>query len=203
MSRRFFLCVMLAAILVVAASPAGAQSLTPAEREYAVKLLEASRDAMLKAIEGLTDEQWKWKPAPERWSVAECAEHIAATEAVLPQLLKQMMQAPAAPPPENRPKDEDVVRWVRDRGQRFQAPNEIQPSGRYPSREELVKSFTEGRRQLIEYVRTTEDELHSRTQAHPAGQLDGYQWILLVAGHTDRHLAQMKEVIAAEGFPRK
>jgi hypothetical protein len=203
MSRRFFLCVMLAAILVVAASPAGAQSLTPAEREYAVKLLEASRDAMLKAIEGLTDEQWKWKPAPERWSVAECAEHIAATEAVLPQLLKQMMQAPAAPPPENRPKDEDVVRWVRDRGQRFQAPNEIQPSGRYTSREELVKSFTEGRRQLIEYVRTTEDELHSRTQAHPAGQLDGYQWILLVAGHTDRHLAQMKEVIAAEGFPRK
>lgn len=203
MSRRIWLCAILAATLALAAAPAGAQMLTPAEREHAVKLLEASRDAMRKAVESLTDEQWSWKPAPNRWSVAECAEHIAATEAVLPQLLKRMMESPAAPPPENRPKDDDVVRWVRDRGQRFQAPNEIQPSGRYASREELMKSFLEGRRQLIEYVRTTTDELHSRTQAHPAGPLDGYQWILLVAGHTDRHLAQMKEVMAAEGFPKK
>jgi hypothetical protein len=43
----------------------------------------------------------------------------------------------------------------------------------------------------------------SRTQLHPAGPLDGCQWILLVAGHTDRQLAQMKEVMATEGFPRK
>lgn len=193
----------MAVVMAAAAVPGKAQTLTAAEREHAVKLLEASRDAMLKAIDGLSDEQWKWKPAPERWSVAECAEHIASTEALLPQLLEQLMQSPAGPPPEKPAKDEEVVRWVRDRNQRFQAPNEIRPTGRFATREELVKGFTEGRQRLIEYVRTTQEPLRSRTRAHPAGPLDGYQWILLVAGHTDRHLAQIKEVMATEGFPGK
>jgi hypothetical protein len=35
-----------------------------------------------------------------------------------------------------------------------------------------------------------------------AGLLDGYQWILLMAGHTERHVLQIEEVKRQPGFPR-
>jgi hypothetical protein len=34
----------------------------------------------LDATQGLSVAQWNFKPSPERWSVAECANHIALTE---------------------------------------------------------------------------------------------------------------------------
>ena len=45
--------------------------------------LEESGKEFLAAIDGVTEEQWKWKPAPERWSVGETAEHIVLAEALL------------------------------------------------------------------------------------------------------------------------
>jgi hypothetical protein len=32
--------------------------------------------------------------------------------------------------------------------------------------------------------------------------LDGYQWLLLLSAHTERHTAQIAEVKAHTGFPR-
>jgi hypothetical protein len=36
-----------------------------------------------------------------------------------------------------------------------------------------------------------------------AGPLDAYQWLLLISGHTERHLAQILEVKADPNFPRR
>src|SRR5579863_9059827 len=58
-------------------------NLTTQERTQLVQLLNDSRQEFLKAVSTLSGEQWKWKPAPERWSVAECSEHIALSEAAL------------------------------------------------------------------------------------------------------------------------
>jgi hypothetical protein len=32
--------------------------------------------------------------------------------------------------------------------------------------------------------------------------MDGYQWILLVAGHTERHVLQIEEVKREAGYPK-
>ena len=50
------------------AAPA-AKTLTPEEREVALKSLQATRDAFLKSIAGLSEQQWKFKPAPDRLSL--------------------------------------------------------------------------------------------------------------------------------------
>src|SRR5208283_4523060 len=50
--------------------------MTEAERTKVMNWLEESRKEFLAAIDGVTEEQWRWKPAPERWSVGETAEHI-------------------------------------------------------------------------------------------------------------------------------
>src|SRR5271154_3303011 len=59
----------------------GDMPMTPEERTKVLKYLEESRKEFLASIDGVTAEQWKWKPAPERWSVGETAEHIVLAEA--------------------------------------------------------------------------------------------------------------------------
>ena len=56
-------------------------SMTAQERANALKWLEESRTELLAAITGLSAQQWEWKPALDRWSVGEVAEHIVLAEA--------------------------------------------------------------------------------------------------------------------------
>ena len=37
----------------------------------------------------------------------------------------------------------------------------------------------------------------------PGMLMDGYQVILMIGAHTERHLAQMKEAMADPAFPKK
>ncbi len=70
-------------VLACAAAPllaADNGAMTSAERAYLLQELEQSKTNMLAGIQGLTDAQWKFKPAPAVWSVAECAEHIILAE---------------------------------------------------------------------------------------------------------------------------
>src|SRR5690349_12288416 len=57
-----------------------AQSLTPADRDKAMKYLESTKQGVADATKGLSAAQWTFKPAPDKWSVAEVTEHIAAAE---------------------------------------------------------------------------------------------------------------------------
>ena len=61
-----------------------AQDLTPADKEKALKYLETTRKNIEEATKGLSDAQWNFKSAPDRWSVAECVEHIAAASKAVP-----------------------------------------------------------------------------------------------------------------------
>ena len=85
---KFFLLLSLvfalafASVAQTAAVPS-AKTLTPEERDVALKSLQATHDAFLKSIAGLSEKQWKFKPAPDRWSVAEVSEHIAVSESTI------------------------------------------------------------------------------------------------------------------------
>jgi hypothetical protein len=53
---------------------------------------------VLDATKGLSEAQWNFKPATDEWSVAECAEHIAAAEDLIRGMaVDKVMNAPAAP----------------------------------------------------------------------------------------------------------
>lgn len=184
-----------------------AQLLTSSERERAVAELQASRAVFLDAIRGLSPAQWSFKPAPDRWSVAECAEHIAlAEDSYFNLLAKQLAAGPATP--EKRPevvdKDELVLKAMQDRNSKRVAGESLVPAGRWPAREGLLDHFNQSRNRLIDYVKSTQDGLRTRFRAHRAtGLIDGYQWILLASGHVRRHTAQIEEVKAHPAFPKK
>jgi hypothetical protein len=177
-------------------------SLTNAERAAALAELEASRDRLLRDLEGLTREQWETRPSPDRWSIGECAEHITAAEVPLPKLYKSSIavEPPAQERPQIRNKDDYVRRVLRDRSGHQEAPERLRPKGRFPTSEETVRTFRERREANLDFVWTTSEALRNWFAPHPfAGLIDGYQWILFLAAHTDRHCEQIEEIKADFG----
>ncbi len=171
--------------------------LTPEERSAAVAELEGSRQRLLAALEGVTVEQWSRRSAPDRWSVAECAEHIAAAEMPLARFFASgaRLEPSEEERGEIRKKDAYVRSYLRDRSQRGEAPERIRPTGRFATREETMRVFEERRAANIAFVRETSERLRDRFGPHPfAGVIDGYQWVLFLAAHTDRHAAQIEEI---------
>ena len=80
----FIACTLITTLSGVAlAQSAASATLSADERAEAVKYLEETQKNFLTAIKGLSEAQWKFKPAPDRWSVAEVAEHIAVSEETL------------------------------------------------------------------------------------------------------------------------
>jgi uncharacterized damage-inducible protein DinB len=182
------------------------RALTQGERNRAMSELHATRKRLLDALAGLSPAQWNFKPAAERWSVAECAEHIAVTEdADFDLVTKQILQTPAAPERqvEVQGKDEWVLKVMADRSSKREAGEALRPRGRWRDAESLMAHFKQSRDRLIAYVESTQDDLRSHFQAHRAvGLMDGYQWILLVAGHTERHVLQIEEVKREAAYPK-
>jgi hypothetical protein len=183
------------------------QALTAQERESVLKDLQRTHDKFLQSIAGLSQKQWTFKPAPDRWSVAEVAEHIAVSESTLSGLVeKQIMSSPAAPEKREqvKGKDELILQRVPDRSHKAQAPEFLRPTGRWATEADLTKAFEDSRKATMDYARTTNDDLRDHFFDHPAfGTLDGYQWLLLISAHSERHTAQIEEVKADPNFPKE
>jgi uncharacterized damage-inducible protein DinB len=192
--------------LSAAAAPSSrADTITQKERDHAVKYLEETREKFLASVAGLSEAQWKYKPAPDRWSVAEVAEHIALSEATILQLVTdRVMKTPPAKLAADSATDEAVVKLLLDRSGKAQAPEVLRPTGKWATREELTKDFVAGREKTIAYVKGTQDDLRAHSTPHPVlKSLDAYQWVLLLAAHSARHTAQIEEVKADPNFPKK
>jgi hypothetical protein len=117
----------------------------------------------------------------------------------------QLMKSPADPAKkaEVKGKDEVIVKQVPERTQKFKAPDVIAPKNRWSTPDAIVAHFKEGRDRSIAYVDTTQDDLRDHFAPHPAlGVLDGYQWILLMSAHSERHTEQINEVKADPKYPK-
>jgi uncharacterized damage-inducible protein DinB len=186
--------------------PAASTPLTAQEREFALQQLQTTRDNFLKSIAGLSEKQWTFKPAPDRWSVAEVSEHIAVAESTIFGLIQhRIMQSPAAPEKREQVKGKDqmILERMPDRSHKAQAPEILRPTGRWATEAELTKAFEDSRQATMDYVRTTNDDLRDHFYDHQAfGTLDGYQWLLLISAHSARHTEQIEEVKADPNFPK-
>jgi hypothetical protein len=199
------LVVLSVVALALSLAPAGAQTLTQQERDTLLKHLDQTRQAFLASISGVSEAQWKFKAAPDRWSIAEVAEHIAISETTILQLVTdRILKSPAAPRDPNAISDAKLLEGLLDRSSKFQAPEMLKPASRWATRDALAKDFAAAREKTAAYVRTTNDDLHGHSAPHPVFKtLDGSQWILLLSGHAARHTAQIEEVKTSPGYPAK
>ena len=193
-----------AIVFLCVATSAFSQTLTAADRDRAMQYLESTRQAVLDATAGLSEAQWNFKSAPDRWSVAEVVEHIAAAEDFLMAMVtNQVMKGPARPAGDDvKAIDDMVVAKIPDRSKKAQAPEPIKPTNRYGSPQASLKHFTDARAQTEAFLKT-HDDLREHAIDSPMGKkLDGYEWVLFVAGHSERHTKQINEVKADPNFPK-
>ena len=195
--------VLVAVGLMMGAAAASAQEVTQAEKERALQYLETTKKGVLEATKGLSEAQWNFKAGPDRWSVAQVMEHIAAAEDFIRGALKEkIMMAPAGEPGRDVKKaDEAVLAMVPDRTNKIQAPEPLVPTNRFGSPEGSVKHFVESRATTEEFLKTTTG-LRDHVADSPMGKLDGYEFILLIAAHSERHTKQINEVKADPNFPK-
>lgn len=194
------------ASIVLAAGPARAgQETDAAEFERAADHLAKTRDTLLAATAGLSAEQANFKPAPDRWSVAEVAEHIAATETSLMNLVRdQVMKSPPRTEPANLAElDGMVLKGIADRSTPRQAPEPLRPTKRFGDMASTLKHFKEARADTLAFLDANRNELRGHAMASPLGvELDAYQWILFISAHCERHTKQIEEVKADPKFPK-
>jgi hypothetical protein len=194
-----------AALVLLAPVAPIAQEISTQERDQVVKYLTSTRDQVVSESEQLTDAQWNFKTAPDRWSVGEVVEHLALAESFLFDMQQKTVSGPEAPADRRaatKGKDETIMKVIPDRTQKAQAPEPLQPGTRLGSRAEVLAAFKERRAKTIAYASMTKDNLRSRVSDSPLGPVDAYQWLLFAAAHSDRHLAQLREVKADPKFPK-
>ena len=154
--------------------------------------LEKSRDQFLRVLEGVTEEQARKKPADGGWSILECVEHVALAERGM---LRMTQKAPDGDQPTDLERDAKILQSGSDRSRKAKSPEVALPTGRWPTLAEAAAQFRQNREQTIAYVReSTEQALRRKAVLHPlAGMLDGYQILLLMSAHVERHLKQIAE----------
>jgi hypothetical protein len=179
------------------------QELTPAEKDKALAYLESTKQDVLDATKNLSPAQWNFKAAPDRWSIAECMEHIAAAEDYIRGMVESgVMKAPAVPGRDIAAIDAGIIANVPERKNKVQAPEAIKPTNRFGSPQASLDHFVESRATTENFLKTTTG-LRDHAADSPTGQKwDAYEFILLIAAHSERHTNQIKEVKADPNYPK-
>ena len=195
---------LLICVVMLFASVAFSQTLTQADRDHGIAYLNQTRDGVVEAVKGLSDAQMKFKPAPDRWSVAETLEHIALAESFLFQNIQEkIMKAPAGTADRDTAKlDAFVLAAIPDRSHKAKAPEPLVPTSRW-SPSETLDNFLKARAKTTEFLTSTPD-LRQHVVDSPLGKpLDAYEWVLFTAAHSERHTKQILEVKADPNFPKQ
>ena len=204
MRKNSLIGVLIALLLIIGAAAASAQEVTPAEKDRALQYLETTKKNVLDATKGLSEAQWNFKASPDRWSVAQVMEHIAAAEDFIRGTVKEkVMMGPAGEPGRDVKKTDDaVLAMVPDRTNKVQAPEPLVPTNRFGSPEGSIKHFLESRAATEDFLKTTAG-LRDHVMDSPLGKLDGYEFMLFIAAHSERHTKQINEVKMDPNFPKK
>ncbi|MEJ0104986.1 MAG: DinB family protein [Bacteroidota bacterium] len=195
----------MSALLFLSFTLAG-NSLTEKERKDAADILQKTEQGVFDAVKGLSDAQLKYKAAPDRWSIEECVIHIATTEGALWATVDGTLKQPANPEKRSEIKvtDDKVVPMLEDRSHKVKTAEMLEPKNSpYKTLDEALTAFKTNREKLIEYVKTTDDDLRNHVATLPFGSFDCYQMILFMAAHSNRHTQQIDEVKADAGYPKK
>lgn len=191
-------------VLTGLASQVSNETLNSKERRYLISHLKDTRTNLLQHIEGLSEAQWNYKPAKDKWSIRECLYHLVLAEKNFTTLATETLKQPPAPNAASKIKDQELVAAMANRSTAFKAPEQFNPANApWKTTGEAVAFFKENRAQAIKFVRTTTDNVRAYTARAPFGEADVYQVYLGMSAHTDRHTQQIREIKDSPGFPKK
>lgn len=190
---------ILSSCLVAVAAVAAADPLTPGDRQRLVAHLELTEAWVVSEVEGLSPAQLAFRPAPDAWSVKDVVEHLGIAE---PQYWTQVTNSLKQPATGYKPETTDAaILWYGiDRTNRATTGEARVPDGRFKNAQEALASFRALRATMLTQARTTQDDLRGRKLLE--GNMDVYQWFLMISTHAQRHILQIREIKATPGYPK-
>ena len=175
-----------------------AAPLSERDRQRLIAHLDMTASWLADEVSGLSPGQLAFRRAPEAWTILEVIDHLLVVAPIYWQDLQTAIKAPGGR--KTTMSDADVLWYGIDRTNRERAiPSEV-PKGLADLRGGL-DAHRKLHAQLLEYVRTTEDDLRSHYVERQG--CDAYQWALLISTHEQRHILQIREIKADPKFPAK
>jgi hypothetical protein len=168
------------------------------DRERMLVDLEKGRKALLDALSGVTEEIASSSPAPGRWSVIECVEHLAIAEDYLLSQIAASCYSDAAVINKNR--EALILSRGLDRTRTVQSPEGGRPTGRFATLGEAMQYFLASRDRTVRFVENCSEDLRSKLTSHPIlGTVNCHENLLMMAVHPLRHSKQIEEIKTALG----
>ena len=191
---------LLSTILVSTLLSAGsaAAPLTAGERQRVLAHLEMTEAWLVSELDGLSEAQLKFRMTPESWSVMDVVEHLAIAEPQYWQQVQDSLQQPLGYKSEST--DAAILWYGIDRTNRQTTGEARVPKGKYPSVRQSLADFRKLRATMNEFAKTTQEDLRGRQLKD--GNMDVYQWLLMISTHSQRHILQIREIKAHRGYPR-
>jgi hypothetical protein len=196
MRRPFSLIIVLAlATLRLDAAP-----MTDGERQRLLAHLDMTESWLISEVAGLSEDQLRFRRAPDTWNIMDVVEHLAIAE---PQYWKHLQDSTKQPesPDKAEATDAGILWYGIDRTEHQKTGEARVPKGRWNSIKESLGEFRKLRTTMRDYATATQDGLRSHRLID--GNMDVYQWFLMISTHSQRHILQIREIKSDSRFPGK
>ena len=174
--------------------------------------LEKTTDDFRSSFSGLSVEQFNWKPAPKKWSIAQCIDHLIVTHAQMFPILERI--AAGGTPPTFWERFSPFAGFFGRFLIKGLDPANVKPmkttSLAYPSSSaieaDIVDRYIAHQQAMIEYVRKLPREINPHTTIITSPLL-GFvtytldDWYTILTHHGTRHFNQAKRVMETPAFP--
>jgi uncharacterized damage-inducible protein DinB len=174
------------------------------EREFVVGELKASETRLVEVVRDVTPVQATFRTGLERWSIAEVLEHLVVWESFMLGAIRGALEAPAEPEKQASVAGKDALALglATSRDKPLKAREAALPTGRWSDVGKMLAEFRARRAKTLDFAQSTQADLRSHFFAHVKfGDLDCYQWLVVVGQHTLRHVAQIEEIKRDAGYP--
>ena len=184
---------VLAAETITAASP----PITELERQRLIAHMQMTASWLEDEVSGLSLTQATFRPTATSWTILEVLDHLVV---VSPIYWKDLQTAKPVAGRAGTMNDIDVLWYGVDRTFRETALKAEEPSRTLRDLQSGMTAYRTQHAKLLEYVRTTTDDLRSRLVERQKS--DAYQWALLISTHEQRHVLQIREIKAHPKYPK-
>jgi hypothetical protein len=185
-------------LALAAASTASAATLTDGERQRLVAHLGMTEAWLVSELEGVSDAQLRFRMSPDSWSIADVVEHLAIAEPQYWTQLQDSLKQPAAAY-KSESTDAAILWYGIDRTNRARTGEARVPHQKSTAKESLV-SFRKLRATMMEVAKGSQEDMRGRKLVE--GNMDVYQWFLMISTHSQRHILQIREIKAHPGYPK-
>lgn len=154
---------------------------------------EAIRQRILKAVEGLSDEELNEKPAQGKWSAMQILDHLQLMENVIARNISKELERGSSKKAMKKPIQLTVSRAIK-----VKAPSYTVPTEEFITLEKMEEKMSASRKLLNEiYDNTEEESLKTKSLPHPVfGKVPLIQWFPFVGLHEKRHLKQLENTLS-------